>query len=197
MLSQRYDKLQYQKQQHQSGTSLLEVLVTIVILTFGLLGLAGLQMKTRMVEMESYQRSQAMIVLNDMVNRFQMSRNNPAGFITGSVIGGGSMVTCAGKTGAAFDLCEWGNTLRGAAESSGSTNLGAMIGARGCITQIQAPVTTAGACAPGIYEITVAWQGMFKTAASKNTCAQDVGYGDDAMRRTISLRVSAGTGACI
>lgn len=185
-------------QQHvQSGTSLLEVLVTVVILTFGLLGLAGLQMKTRMIEMESYQRSQAMIVLNDMVNRFQMSRGNPAGFITGGVIGGGQAAACSSLTGAAFDLCQWGNALRGAGESSGANNLGAMIGARGCITQIQAPVTTAGACAPGIYEITVAWQGMFRTVAPQNTCAQTVDYGGDTMRRTISLRVSSGTGACI
>ncbi len=185
------------QKQYQSGTSLLEVLVTVVILTFGLLGLAGLQMKTRMVEMESYQRSQAMILLNDMVNRFQMSRNNPAGYLTGAEIGGGSTAACGSLSGAAFDLCEWGNALRGAGESSGGTNLGAMISARGCITQIQAPVTAAGACAPGIYEITVAWQGIFKTAAPSNTCAQAVNYGGDTMRRTISLRVSAGTGACI
>lgn len=185
------------QKQYQSGTSLLEVLVTVVILTFGLLGLAGLQMKTRMVEMESYQRSQAMILLNDMVNRFQMSRNNPAGYLTGAEIGGGSTAACGSLSGAAFDLCEWGNALRGAGESSGGTNLGAMISARGCITQIQAPVTAAGACAPGIYEITVAWQGIFKTAAPSNTYAQAVNYGGDTMRRTISLRVSAGTGACI
>lgn len=191
-------KLQSRQQYSQAGTSLLEVLVTVVILTFGLLGLAGLQMKTRMVEMESYQRSQAMIVLNDMVNRFQMSRGTPAGYITGGVIGSGSAADCGGLSGAARDLCEWGNTLRGASESSGGTSIGAMIGARGCITQIQAPVTTAGACAPGIYEITVAWQGMFDSAESKNSCAQDLGiYGGDALRRTISLRVSAGTGNCI
>ena len=191
-------KLKLNIKQYQSGTSLLEVLVTIVILTFGLLGLAGLQMKTRMVEMESYQRSQAMIVLNDMVNRFQMSRGNPAGYIAGGVIGSGGVVACSALTGAAFDLCEWGNALRGAAETADAKKLGAMIGARGCIAQIQAPVTTAGSCAPGIYEVTVAWQGMFATVAPRNTCAQDLNmYGGDKMRRTISLRVSAGTGACI
>lgn len=184
--------------QYQAGTSLLEVLVTIVILTFGLLGLAGLQMKTRMVEMESYQRSQAMIVLNDMVNRFQMGRVNPAGYIAGGTIGSGGAVACGALTGAAFDMCEWGNALRGASEAANGKSLGAMIGARGCIAQIQAPDNTPGACTPGIYEISVTWQGMFKTAAPNNTCAQDLNiYGGDTMRRTISLRVSAGTGGCI
>jgi type IV pilus assembly protein PilV len=183
---------------HQAGTTLLEVMVTIVILAFGLLGLAGLQMKTRTIELESYQRSQAMIVLNDMVSRFHMSRANAAAYISGQVSGEGDVEQCTAKTGAALDLCEWGNALRGAGESLGGTNVGAMIGARGCITQIQAPDATAGTCVPGIYEITVTWQGMFKTAAPVNTCAQDLNmYGGDNLRRAISLRVSSGTGSCI
>ena len=189
---------QLSNRKYQAGTTLLEVMVTIVILAFGLLGLAGLQMKTRTVELESYQRSQAMIILNDMVSRFHMSRINAASYISGAVAGEGDVEQCAGKTGAAFDLCEWGNALRGAGESLGGTNVGAMIGARGCITQIQAPDTTAGTCVPGIYEITVTWQGMFKTAAPNNTCAQDLDmYGGDELRRAISLRVSSGTGSCI
>jgi len=173
-------------------------MVTIVILAFGLLGLAGLQMKTRTVELESYQRSQAMVILNDMVSRFHMSRANAASYVSGQVSGEGDVEQCAGKTGAALDLCEWGNALRGAGESLGGTNVGAMIGARGCIAQIQAPDPTAGTCVPGIYEITVTWQGMFKTAAPNNTCAQDLNmYGGDNLRRAISLRVSSGTGSCI
>jgi type IV pilus assembly protein PilV len=186
------------KHKPQEGATLLEVMVTIVILAFGLLGLAGLQMKTRSVELESYQRSQAMVILNDMVSRFQMSRANAANYIGGNVVGGGDAEQCGGLAGAAFDLCEWGNALRGAGESLGGTSVGAMIGARGCIAQIQAPVTTPGACAPGIYEITVTWQGVFKTAAPSNTCAQALNiYGGDSMRRAISLQVSSGTGACI
>jgi type IV pilus assembly protein PilV len=72
-----------------------------------------------------------------------------------------------------------------------------MIGARGCITEIQTPDNTPGACTPGVYEITVTWQGMFKTKAPSNICAQDVEYGDASLRRAISLRVSAGTGSCV
>ncbi|MFH1603933.1 MAG: prepilin-type N-terminal cleavage/methylation domain-containing protein, partial [Pseudomonadota bacterium] len=40
----------------QRGTTMLEVLVTIVILAFGMLGLAGMQSKIFTAEMESYQR---------------------------------------------------------------------------------------------------------------------------------------------
>ena len=188
--------LKIKSHRRQAGTTLLEVLVTVVILAFGLLGLAGLEMKTRSVEMESYQRSQAMVILNDMVNRLQMSRDNAADYVAGGVLVGAEEGDCSALTGSAFDLCEWGNALIGASENLGGSKVGAMIGARGCITQIQAPDNTSGACTPGIYEITVTWQGMFKTKAPGNACAED-SYGDDSLRRAISLRVSAGTGSCV
>lgn len=175
---------------------MIEVMVTIVIMTIGLLGLAGMQMKTQTVEMESYQRSQAMVILNDMVSKFQTNRANAATYIAAGVIGGGAEVACGALTGEALDLCTWGNALRGAGETSGGTKVGAMIEARGCITQIQAQ--DIAACKPGIYEVTVTWQGLFATVAPNNTCAQALNlYGGDALRRAISLRVSAGTGNCI
>ena len=183
----------------ECGSSMIEVLITIVIMTIGLLGLAGMQMKTQTVEMESYQRSQAMVILNDMVSKFQTSRANAATYIAAGVVGGGATEACGALTGELLDLCEWGNALRGAGETSSSgTNVGAMIGARGCITQIQAMNAAPGICTPGIYEVTVTWQGMFATVAPNNTCAKDLNlYGGDALRRAISLRVSAGTGSCI
>lgn len=177
------------------GSSMIEVLVTLVILMIGLLGLAGLQMKTQANEMESYQRTQAMVILNDIVSRFQTNRANPADYLAAGTVGGGTVVACTGLVGAPLDLCEWGNALRGAGETSGATKVGAMIGARGCITQIQARNTIT--CTPGIYEITVTWQGMFATVAPNNTCAQTLNlYGGDTLRRAISLRVAAGTGGC-
>lgn len=190
---------QFIQQRYQTGTSLVEVLVTVVILAFGLLGVAGLEMKTRSVEMESYQRGQAMVILNDMVHRFQMSRGKAADYTAGgAIVGEGTQVDCGGKTGAEFDLCEWGNALRGAGETLDGSKVGAMIGARGCITEIQAPDATPGTCTPGIYEITVTWQGMFKSKEPNSTCAQDLDmYGGDGLRRAISLQVSAGTGSCI
>lgn len=178
----------------QAGFSLLEVMITIVIMAFGLLGLAGLQMKTRSIEMESYQRAQAMVILNAMASQFQMNRTNAANYLNAGLIGG-SVESCSGKSGAAYDLCEWGNALSGAAEASGGSNLGAMIGAKACVVEISPPVT-AGACAPGVYELTVTWQGLFKTTAPNSVCAEGT-YGDDALRRAISLRVATGVTSCL
>lgn len=182
-------------QHMQAGISLLEVMITIVIMAFGLLGLAGLQMKTRSIEMESYQRAQAMVILNGMASQFQMSRDFASSYVSAGVIGG-SIKDCSGEVGVNYDLCQWGNALSGAAEAAGGTSLGAMMGAKACVTEISAPVTTAGACAPGIYEITVTWQGLFKTSAPNNACAKG-SYGDDALRRAISLRVATGVTSCL
>ena len=52
----------------QAGTSLVEVLVTIVITAIGLLGLAGMQSRLQTSEMESYQRAQALLLLEDMAS---------------------------------------------------------------------------------------------------------------------------------
>ena len=54
----------------------------------------------------------------------------------------------------------------GTAETKGGGNVGAMIGAWGCITQTVAPATGA----PSQYLVAVAWQGLNSTAAPAITC---------------------------
>lgn len=58
----------------QAGISMIEVLVTLIILLVGLLGLAGLMVQGQRSEMESYQRVQAMILLQDMAERINANR---------------------------------------------------------------------------------------------------------------------------
>ena len=53
---------------------MIEALVSLVIIMFGLLGLAGLQTRMQQAEFESYQRSQALILLYDMVDRINTNR---------------------------------------------------------------------------------------------------------------------------
>ena len=55
---------------------------------------------------------------------------------------------------------------------------------------------TAGACLPGIYRATVAWQGMHPTQAPASTCRQDEYGDDDKLRRAISVRIAIGTPNC-
>jgi type IV pilus assembly protein PilV len=140
----------------QRGTSLLEVLVTIVILAIGLLGLAGLQSRLQASEMEAYQRAQALVLLNDMASRVATNRSNAPKYATGTATPLGAGMTCPTDTSTRrlADLSEWCNALQGASETSGGGNVGAMLGGRGCIEDLGA----------GTYRVTVAWQGLVPAA---------------------------------
>lgn len=183
----------------QRGTSLLEVLITIVILAFGLLGLAGLQSKIQLAEIESFQRAQAILLLSDMIERISANRADAASYPVASAVGTGDTqpADCTAlAAGSSRDICEWSNALKGASEKINSVNTGAMLGGRGCITQVQAPNPAAGVCLPGVYRVTVAWQGMNQTTASSLTCGQG-SYTPDTTRRVISSQISVGLPYCL
>jgi type IV pilus assembly protein PilV len=189
----------------ERGTTMLEVLVTIVILAFGMLGLAGLQSKIFVAEMESYQRGQAVVLLNSMVERINANRTAAASYVSANALGtdDAQPPTCPALPAnptvaqvAANDQCEWSNALKGAAETKSGATVGAMIGAKGCITQIQAEDATTGLCRPGIYLVSVAWQGLNATSIPNSTCGQGSYGSDERLRRVLSARVSVGLPAC-
>jgi type IV pilus assembly protein PilV len=186
----------HRRQQH--GVTLIEVLVTIVILAFGLLGLAGLQSKLDLGTLESYQRAQAIVLLTNLAERVTANRANAAAYVSADPLGKGDSQPADCSTvaaGAARDLCEWSKALKGSSEVKSSVNVGAMTDARGCITEIQAPDPTTGICTPGVYRITVAWQGLHQTKEPSVACGKDL-YGEDSYRRAISTNVSVGLPSC-
>jgi type IV pilus assembly protein PilV len=195
-----------------AGFAIIEALITLVIVIFGLLGLVGLQNRMLLVEMESYQRSQAITLAKDMKQRIEA---NPlgtpcyAGMTVGTGIStpptcnaGSLVVTRPGTTAeiAAVktavkaqvdaDIARWHNALLGVAEKKGSVNVGAMIGARGCIADIDAAGTSE-------LLVTVAWQGLTETAATPVSCGTGAytlpgaTAASDAVRRTLALAVRA------
>lgn len=181
----------------QHGVSLLEVLVTIVILAFGLLGLAGLQAKIQLVEVESFQRAQAILLLNDMSERISANRANAATYDTTTIFGKDNTQPsdCSSLgIGQPRDTCEWSNALKGAGEQISGANVGSLTDGRGCITKIQDE--NIATCTPGIYQVTVAWQGMHRTTAPASTCGQG-SYGADSYRRAVSTRISVGMPTCL
>lgn len=185
----------------QQGSSLIEVLVTLVILMLGLLGLVGLMVQSQRSQVESYQRVQALVVMQDMVNRINANRKavacyaisaaNGTGFLGTDGTGHAGTPTCTvasltteQKARAVADLNEWSSLLLGSAEKSGGTDVGAMLGARGCVT-----VATEGGYQ--IYRVSVAWQGNGKTAAPSGTganCGNGL-YGDEAQRRIVTVPI--------
>lgn len=143
----------------QRGASLVEVLVAMVILAVGLLGLVGLQARLHVLQMESYQRAQALILLTDMANRVALNRANANSYVSASTAGVGVGAACpvANTSRTERDIREWCLALQGAAETSGGSNVGAMVGGRGCI---QRPLLNVDE-----YLITVAWQGLAPLSA--------------------------------
>lgn len=185
----KHIQISSRKNHIEAGFTLLEALITIVILAFGLLGLAGFQAKIQLSETESFQRAQALLLVEDMANRLSANRAyikaNPQAYVTATPLGTGNAAqpsACTGLTGVQLDQCEWNLELKGAAEkASGSANfIGAMVGARGCVENLGG--------SPPVYRVTVAWQGMSKLQSPSLACGQN-SYGADSYRRAIASLV--------
>lgn len=164
----------------QRGSSIIEVLVTMVILAVGLLGAAGLQARLQLADMEAYQRSQALILLDDIASRMATNRRNAAAYVTGTTNSLGSGMVCATPTSPATleqtDEAQWCNALQGIAEVSGTIKVGAMLGARGCIERLP----------NNEYLVTVAWQGVAPVSAPPASVACGVNLYDGAATSTSS-----------
>lgn len=180
----------------QSGTSMIEVLISIVIVVLGLLGLAGLQSRAQLAEAESFQRAQAVILLQDMVDRINSNRKNSKDYVDTALGTDKGDMDCTGKAGIDLDLCEWNNAILGSTESAGGLKVGAMIGARGCIDVVKPTM-------PRELLVSVVWQGINPTVEPKATTCGEGKY-DDKTRRAITATVIIGclqnnvaTGACV
>lgn len=149
----------------------------MVIIAFGLLGIAGLQVRMQASEMESYQRSQALILLDDMVSRIntnrQLSVRYPLSAPLSSPVGADMTCPTSSANRVESDVMEWCNALQGAAELSGTGSaqlkVGAMVGGRGCIEDLGL-----GTSGEKRYRVTVAWQGLTPIAAPAERCGADL-----------------------
>ena len=200
-----------------AGFSLIEVLVSILIVTVGLLGLAGVQARAQLGELESYQRAQALVLLYDMMDRINNSRTTaPCYVVTTNTTAGtpyfgdGATATAAcslsnpaDQTMAIASMNAWNDLLQGASEKkgAGATKVGAMIGARGCVsynvgTEYVNATTGVNVGGTGEYTIAVSWQGMADTFAPTKACGAGL-YGTaataDTKRRTVWATMRIGT----
>ena len=196
------------------GFTLIEVLVTLVILTFGLLGLAGLIMNGHRATFEAYQRHQALTIANDLAERLKANQSNIGGapsnsdianaYVLGAPVGTplGDPVSraaydatpdcsasCSRLVMVQYDLGVWEGELLGvnelrAAALGGGTSGGAL-NARGCV---EGPL--AAPSAPNTYRISVAWQGNVATVAPISSLCGSGLYIPDTTRRVVSVDVT-------
>ena len=173
------------------GFTMIEILVTILVLSLGLLGLAALHVRVQQAELEAYQRTQALTLLSDMVERINANRQTAQCY----AFTGGSGVPYLGAAGtshlgapsctgfgsvstqarAVSDMAVWDEFLNGNSEKQGGNAVGAMIGARGCVSFDPATNT---------YTVAVAWQGISDMPAPTVSCADNL-YGAETKRRVV------------
>jgi type IV pilus assembly protein PilV len=188
-----------------NGFSLIEVLITMIIVLVGLLSIAALQAKAQIAEFESYQRAQGLIIMSDIIDRMNLNRETLSCFqITTNTSTGTPYMGATGASHIAAPACgasttEYNtmanntitaldNLLKGAAETNpDDNNVGAMLGARACISYDNT-TELGGQPGTGLYTIVVTWQALAALAAPTVNCANGL-YGNENMRRAVSTRI--------
>lgn len=196
-----------------AGYTLIEAMVAMVILALGLLGLAGMMLHANRAEFESYQKKQALILLQDMVDRIQNNRLAASCYAlttdaaNGSPYlgtGGASIPACTGGFGdatqlanqrarAQSDLQSWSDALQGTTEvvsiSGANSNAGGAMNARGCV--VFDGQVTVGTSFYNKYTVSIAWQAKGDSAAPSGTaltCGKN-SYSSESVRRAVSVPV--------
>ena len=169
---------------YQLGVGLIEVLISIAILAMGLLGLAALQGKSQKAELESFQRTQALLLAEDMAERLRSAGSAAAPNYeeeVGYQSSFSDMDSCGSSTAAPIsrDLSCWHRELL---DSDGDQLVGGLIGGHGCITSLGG----------GLYRVSVSWQGLTPLATTEplpaDTCGKNL-YSEETLR-TINFTVS-------
>lgn len=157
----------------QGGFSLLEILISVLILSIGLLGLAGLQLTALKNNTSAYNRSLATTLAYDIADRMRANKvaadagayltaigTGPSG--AGSCVGAGN--NCDAGTLAAFDLDEWICQL-GAHNDNADCQA---LGLEGDLPSGDGRITRNG----NVFTVTVMWDDE-RTGANDTDCGGD------------------------
>lgn len=161
-----------------NGFTLVEVLVAVLVLSVGLLGMAGLQMYSLANTHSAYLRSQATFLAYDIIDRMRANREQAVLGVYDTNFGTAptgtdncETSTCTPAGMAVFDRNQWKCTL--GAWNSNSVCASTLAGAVGRLPNGDGRVTSNGA----IYTVSVRWDD------------RDVDAGDGATN-SVTLQVS-------
>ena len=174
---------------HQEGVTLIETLISAVVVSVGLLGVFQLHLVAKRGSYESFQYTQAHALATDIVERMranpsQLSNYASRDYGTGNLAAPAK--SCANLTAdeggcvapemVQWDQHQWHQMLTGRDEMMGDRAIGGASGMRGCVTVSDAAV-----------EVVVTWRGMDETVdgAVGGTAAQ-CGQAD-ARRRSVRI----------
>lgn len=172
----------------QSGISLIEVLVTIVLISIALLGSASLQVLSKRSNYEAVQRTTAAHLAHDLLARMRANRTALDSYLPAGLLGDGTLgtepaldcaddsVTCESSDVAAYELWQWEQQLDGAAESDTASGV-----ASGGLMQPTACIIGPAGGVGGVYEVAIAWHGGIEHLNPEiHDCGIDTNkYGED------------------
>ncbi|WKE64959.1 type IV pilus modification protein PilV [Gallaecimonas kandeliae] len=142
---------------HSRGFSLLEVLVALVVLSFGILGAVAMQLAAKRGSFGALEKTQATFLANDYIER---ARGNALGLTAyAGTLGSGQTVasasscsrasTCSSAALAAWDRYQWNQELLGARTKEAGSNLPVLENAVGCVS-----------VAANLITVTLSWDGV-------------------------------------
>ncbi|OGT66360.1 MAG: type IV pilus modification protein PilV [Gammaproteobacteria bacterium RIFCSPLOWO2_01_FULL_47_190] len=101
--------MKLQSKHEQSGFSLIEVLVTLLIIAVGLLSIAALQFKGLQYNQDAYMRSQINFLAYDIADRLRLNRDNAADYVANYTVPAAKPAGCDENAGvdAVNDLLCW------------------------------------------------------------------------------------------
>ena len=176
----------------------MEVLVSVFILSVGVLGVAGLQITAKRSNFEATQRTTAAALAQDIVERMRSNAEQLAIYTNagvGRTISGTSIpvitcvTDCAPAALAQYDLYELEQAANGVTEQIAGDNVGGLTLPTTCIS--------GPAGGPGIYSVAIAWRGMTKISnPAIDACGSGSGKYDtvgatevDVYRRILVMQV--------
>ena len=183
----------------QHGFTLIEVLITLVILSVGLLGIASLHATAKRSGHQAWQRTLAVTLADDMIERIRINPGQAAAYHTGlgtNALGGGTITdvptdcsagACTPAELAAWDLWDWEQRLDGAmiTDADGG-GVGGLIDPRACIVFTPADLAMPNS---GQLSVILTWYGTVQTTdavqAGEDVCGEDDADSDGGRRRLV------------
>ncbi len=182
------------RRQLQHGFSLIEVLVTTVVFSVGVLGITSLNGLSKQSSYQSVQRSSAAQLSFALLEDMRSNSGALAVYLAAGDLGRGSQgavpaalcddpaLPCTAAELATHNLWDWEQLLDGNLALSGGVGVGGLVTPTGCITGPAGGVT-------GVYTVTIAWLGGVQIAsAGPNNCGTGLYGPGNIFRRTVVLQ---------
>jgi type IV pilus assembly protein PilV len=183
------------KKQSQRGFSIIEVMVSALVVSVSVLGMTGMQITAKRAGLEAIQRTSATSLAMDLIERMRANPKAISSYVTTSIGGGSISVepvpdcsydstnTCTGAQLAVHDLWEWEQAIDGATETrlveGDAVAVGGLFDPTACVSVNGGAVT-----------ISMAWEGyQVQSNPTFDTCGAGLGkYGtEDAKRQVVSM----------